>query len=428
MLSVLLFAALVAAGETLDLPRWLAFLTAFGLTLPAALWGTRTLGRPLTRTLEALTDGIRGFRDRDFSLRLAPKGGGGLADLVDLYNRVGEILLEERSQLRQRELLLQVALDQSPVAIVLVNPLDRVVYANHEARRLFSGGGRLQGLHFAELLDAAPRDMRRILDEAQDGIFSVAGRDGEIETYHLSHRHFVVNRQPHRLVLLRRMTMELARQEADIWKRIIRIISHEINNSLAPIASLAHSGGLLARGAPDPARLESVHAAIRDRVEHLTRFLEGYARYARLPAPSKQRVDWGEWLQGPRRLYDFDFAGEPPAAPGWFDPAQIAQVLINLLKNAREAADGDAPIEVGIVRLPDGGWLVQVLDRGRGMDDDVLRQALLPFYSTKPSGAGVGLPLSREIVEAHGGTLRIQSRPGGGTIVGFRLPPGPDGA
>jgi signal transduction histidine kinase len=221
------------------------------------------------------------------------------------------------------------------------------------------------------------------------------------------------------------MTAELARQEAEIWKKVIRIISHELNNSLAPISSLAHSGKLIARRPDQMHRLESVYDSIRERVDHLTSFLEGYAKFARLPSPAKRRVDWQEWLDGLRQVEDFVLTGEPPAAPGHFDPAQLEQVMINLFKNAREATDGGAEIEVKVERLPEGSTRVQVLDRGRGMSEEVMRQALLPFYSTKASGAGVGLPLCREIVEAHGGALRIHGRPDGGTVVSFRLPAGP---
>ncbi len=104
-------------------------------------------------------------------------------------------------------------------------------------------------------------------------------------------------------------------------------------------------------------------------------------------------------------------------------PPGMRQVLINLLKNAVEASDGDPRITVRIDRLTDGDTRVQVTDHGRGMSDEVMRKALLPFYSTKQSGTGVGLPLCREIVEAHGGSLRIQGREGGGTVVTFLLPP-----
>ncbi len=422
-LGVLLFSLLELAGRSLTpLPPWLVRLVAFGIALPFLLWATGRCLRPLRRTLASLSDGIRSFRDRDFSVRIPAARADELGDLARLYNRVGETLQEERAQIRQRELLLQAALDQSPVAIVLVNPIDRIIYANREARLLFMGGRHLVGRRFSEFLEHCPEEMRQIVGESRDGIFTVEIGE-EPETYHIAERGFQLNRRHHRLFLLRRITAELARQEAEIWKKVIRIISHEVNNSLAPISSLTHSARLISQK-PDPSqRLEPIHASIRERIEHLTGFLEGYARFARLPKPRKREVEWEEWLAGPRRLYRFDLIGAPPASPGYFDPSQLQQVLINLLKNAVEASDGDAEIAVRIDRLPAGGARVQVLDRGRGMSEEVMRRALVPFYSTKPSGSGVGLTLCREIVEAHGGSIRIQSRPGGGMIVSFWLPP-----
>jgi nitrogen fixation/metabolism regulation signal transduction histidine kinase len=421
-LALLVFAGLNAAGWWLAwLPPWLVALLAFALTLPLVMWAAGRLLDPVMSTLRSLGDGIRSFEDRDFSVRIASGRSDELGELIQLYNRVGELLQEERGQIRQRELLLQTALDQSPIAIVLVNPLDRVIYANHEARRLFLGGERLGGRHFREILDGCPDALRQVLATATDGIFSVEVGE-EPETYHLAQRSFYLNRRRHTLYLLRRITVELARQEAEIWKKVIRIISHELNNSLAPISSLAHSGRLIASKTEQAHRLESIYDSIRERVEHLTRFLEGYAKFARLPRPRPESVDWHEWLEGLRELYSFELIGEPPSSPGRFDPSQLQQVMINLLKNAVEASDGLPEISLRIDRLPDGGVRVQVLDRGRGMSEEVMRQALLPFYSTKQTGAGVGLPLCREIIEAHGGWLRIQGRPDGGTAVTFRLP------
>jgi len=428
VLGLLLFVALVGGARLLPLPSWLTIptwlihLLAFGISFGLVVWAVRHAVRPVQQTLDALSDGIRSFQDRDFSVRIANTRSDELGELIELYNRVGETLQDERSQIRQRELLLQTALDQSPLAIVLVNPLDRVVYANHEAQRLFLGGKRLGGLRFGEILLQCPVEMREVLDSDSDGIFTL--HEGEQpETYHLAQRGFYLNRFRHTLFLLRRMTAELARQEAEIWKKVIRIISHELNNSLAPISSLAHSGLLISRKPDQLDRLEPIYASIRERIDHLTEFLEGYARFARLPRPKKQRVRWNEWLEAPRKLYEFTLSGEPPVSAGYFDPSQMQQVLINLLKNAVEASDEEPEISLRIDRLPDGKTLFQVLDRGRGMSDEVMRNALLPFYSTKPAGSGVGLPLCREIVEAHGGALRIQSREGGGTAVSVWLPP-----
>ena len=422
ILALALFAALVlAAVSWTTWPLWIVFSLAFAVTMVPAVAAVSRALRPLEWTLEALSDGIRSFRDHDFSVRIAAAREDELGDLLRLYNRVGEILQEERGQLRQRELLLQTALDQSPVAILLVNPLDRVVYANQEARRLFTGGTRLGGRRFSEILEGCPGEMRELIGSARDGIFSVDAEAGP-EVYHLAERDFTLNLRRHRLILLRRMTAELARQEAEIWKKVIRVISHEINNSLAPISSLTHSGLLISGDPSQSHRQEPIYRSIRERIDHLTSFLEGYARFARLPRPRPQPVEWRSWLEGLKRIYDFEIVGELPEAPGHFDPVQMQQALINVLKNAREASHDGERICVQVDRLPGGETRLQVLDRGKGMSEQIMRRALLPFYSTKPAGGGVGLPLCREILEAHGGAIRIQSRPGGGTIVSFWLP------
>ena len=215
---LLLFAGLVAAGWHLTpLPAWLVVLLALAVTLPFVAWGASALLQPLSRTLAGLSDGIRSFQDRDFGVRIPTDRDDELGELVRLYNQVGETLQEERTQVRQRELLLQAALEQSPIAIVLVNALNRVVYENHEARRLFMGGERLRGRSFSEILDGCPETLREILAGETDGIFTVDVAD-EPETYHLAQRHFFLNRRRHTLYLLRRMTVELARQEVEIWK------------------------------------------------------------------------------------------------------------------------------------------------------------------------------------------------------------------
>jgi signal transduction histidine kinase len=212
------------------------------------------------------------------------------------------------------------------------------------------------------------------------------------------------------------------RQEIAVWKTTIRVISHELNNSLAPISSLVHSARAIV-GKPEHAhRLDEVFATIEERTKHLKSFLDGYAKFARLPKPSKQAGSWSELLEGVRALYPFELEGELPRQPGWFDPVQLQQVLINLVKNAAEAGSAQGTITVSIRSTPGGGTELAVMDRGSGMSEEVLEKALLPFYSTKKGGSGLGLPLCREIVDAHGGHLSVEQRSGGGIAVRCWLP------
>jgi signal transduction histidine kinase len=423
---LVLVAGLAAAGTYLDLGPWTLFLSILIVCLPLGVWLIGRLLRPLDTVLSGITDGIRSFHDRDFSVRLAYRRNDELGDLVDLYNAVGEILLQERRSLTQQELLLKTALDRSPAATLLINPVGRVIYSNREARALLTGGERLEGASFAEIQAGCPNAMREILDSDTDGLFTVSDRD-QNETYHLSQRVFTLNRRPHRLILLRRMTGELGRREAEVWKKVIRVISHELNNSLAPISSLVHSAKILAGDARQAERSAEVFGTLRERLDDLKSFIDGYASFARLPAPRKETVDWEEFLRGFAEYEMVEFPERLPSRPGWFDPAQMRQVLINLFKNSVEASDGRPRIILRVDTDPEGETYLQVSDRGRGMDDETLRHALVPFYSTKPSGSGLGLPLCREIVEGHGGKLTLQSREKGGTSVTCWLPGRPVG-
>jgi signal transduction histidine kinase len=200
-------------------------------------------------------------------------------------------------------------------------------------------------------------------------------------------------------------------------------VNHELNNSLAPIRSLAHTARTALDHPEHRHRLEEIFEAIEERVDHLAGFLDGYAAFARLPAPRKQPVVWGDLLDRVRPLCPFTVEPPLPEAPALLDPSLMEQVLINLVKNARESGGPADEVTVSVGQAADGGSVLRVLDRGRGMGEDELRRALVPFYTSKPEGTGLGLPLSSEIVEAHGGRLQLENREGGGLVVTCRLPP-----
>ncbi|HWM89954.1 MAG TPA: ATP-binding protein [Thermoanaerobaculia bacterium] len=420
------FAALLAgAGAAAAVASWspspsiiLALSLAAGITI--GLWLLNRVLTPATRTFDALRDGVRGYKDHDFSLNLAVDRRDEIGELVELYNAVGDVLRDERGNLLQKELLLETVLEATPMAIVLTQR-DRIFFVNRAARELFVTGRRLEGQPFGRILEECPPQMREVLASGRDSLFSVE-RGGEEEVYHVARRAFELNGQRHELTMLKHLTPELRRQEVDIWKKAIRTMSHEINNSLAPIASLARSARHILDNPEHQDRLGGVLDVIEERAAHLRDFLESYARFARLPAPVKREVEWRPFLDELRGLFPFSLEGEPPAKPNRFDPGQLQQVLINLLKNAQESGSPPEEIRVAIEPTADGGVRLRVKDRGAGMSDEVMRKALLPFYTSKATGSGLGLPLCREIVEAHGGHLRLESREGRGTSVVCWLP------
>ncbi|MEO0997480.1 MAG: ATP-binding protein [Pseudomonadota bacterium] len=399
-------------------PGWLGFALGGIVVVVMVSMLVHRLLRPVDATLEAVQDGIASLKDSDFSVSLSPGRAGRLGQLVDAYNELGHTLRSERQNLFQRELLLDTVIQTTPTALVLTNQRGTIVYSNTAARHLLAAGRPLNGQSFDTVLSQGPPAFREAIAAERDGLFTV--ELDEPQTYHLSFSRFTLNTQPHRLYLLKHLTNELSRQEVETWKKVIRVISHELNNSLAPITSLAHSGRIVA-GKLDDERLDSIFGTIEERAAHLKQFIEGYGRFARLPQPRFERVDWREFVATLRQTVPFQVLGELPADSGNFDRVQMEQVLINLLKNAAESGSAEDEVTMRI-DAAGGGLQITVADRGSGMSEAVLANALLPFYSTKKTGSGLGLSICREIVEAHGGRIALANRDGGGLEVRMQLP------
>lgn len=418
-LLVLACVGLTALLTRIDAPLPQAALFALLILLPLSLLALRRVMRPINRYLQVLRDGVAGFRDGDYSLSIAVDRHDELGELAALYNHIGDVLRSERQELFQRELLLDTVIQTTPWALVLTNAQGAVLYANASARQLFHQGRKMEGHSFSALLEQAPDTLREAARAEADGLYTIAGGE-EPEVYHVTHRRFMLNTREHHLHLFKRLTRELNRQELESWKKVIRVISHELNNSLAPIASMAHSGRLLAeQGRTD--KLHLVFDTIDDRAQRLKGFLEDYARFAKLPRPRLESVQWAPFLAGLQAAVAVQLSGPPPTRPGRFDAAQIQQVLINLIKNAHESGSAAEAVTLA-VRDEGGAFVLRVQDRGPGMSEAVLANALLPFYSTKSEGTGLGLTLCREIVEAHEGRLVLANREGGGLEVRLILP------
>jgi nitrogen fixation/metabolism regulation signal transduction histidine kinase len=414
----------VAAGVAAEAAHWfddalLGWLATVGVLLLPALWLARQVMHPMHQMLRALSGIVSSYKEGDFSISLSADRADELGELMMAHNELAAALRRQRAHLVQRELLLDTVMQNSPVALVLVDSNGRIAYANIASRHLLSEGRSLQGLKFQDALAGAPQALRNAAAESADSLFSVE-LDGAEETFHLSQQTFILQGNSFRLFLLKRLTRELSRQEVSTWKKLIRVLSHELNNSLGPLSSLAHSGAEIARRG-DYSTLPRVFSAIAERAEHLHQFVGGYATFAKLPAPRPESIDWQNFIGDLKSQQSFRLASSLPAHPGWFDRVQVEQVLINLIKNAHEAGGPADAVELSILGERQH-QIIEVRDRGSGMSQAVLAQALLPFYSTKRSGTGLGLALAREIAEAHGGKIQLANREEGGLSVTLLLP------
>ncbi len=432
---IFLLAVIVTACVALTVALTL-YWQAWPLVLPvvmlvamlAVIAVVKTFFAPINETLQALRSGVASFKDHDYSVTIASKRDDELGQLVEVYNELARTLRAERFGLFQRELLLDTVIQSSAVAVLITNPGGAIVYSNREASDLLKPVGKqaggvhktLEGENLLQISALRSAALAEALAAGKDGLFSLTEQE-EPEVFHLTCRRFTLNARLHDLFLLKKLTREIARKEVETWKKLIRVITHEMNNSLAPITSLMVSAQKISASGSGSEKLGEIYASIGSRASHLQSFIEQYARFARLPKPRLQTVAWGDFIQSLDRLVDFRLAGDLPGEPAVFDPVQMEQVLINLLKNAAESGSPAADICLRVLQNP-REVLVAVEDRGSGMNTEQMQLALLPFYSTKRSGTGLGLPLCREIIEAHGGTFNLFKREGGGMAATCKLP------
>ncbi|TQV70172.1 HAMP domain-containing protein [Exilibacterium tricleocarpae] len=401
------------AGRPALLP--VAFIAVLAVALGAAIW----MGRVITRDLTSLEIALFNLKDQNFSVSIATPQMPEIQRMARLFNQVFDQLRNERQSIYQRELLLDKVMQNSPIAVVLTDDHGVIVYANLAARKLVKQHRPLEGNHFPALAAQLPEAFTKAVDDNRETLFQLDSEQGKT-TYHYSTGRFTLHTRHHYLHLFKDLTRQINRQEIATWKKVIRVISHELNNSLAPISSMTHSSKVLA----DTGKIEQLKGVlerIEENVKHLHHFIQRYAGFARLPLPQKSPIDWDIWIRSLKDQYSFTLSTPVPDWPLEVDVSQLQQVVVNLLKNAHESGSPPGAIGLAVARQQQH-TVLEVSDGGPGMSSTVMESALVPFYSTKPSGSGLGLALCQEIIEAHDGRLSLHNSPGGGLTVRIALP------
>src|SRR6266704_1064433 len=367
----------------------------------------------VVRPLQTISNMLGALREGDFSLRARgsdPDDALGLL-LLEL-NSLGEDLRAQRLSALEATALLRRVMEEIDVAVF--------AFDESRALRLVNrGGAALLGRPAEQPLgkDAAELGLAHALAGDAPRVLEIAfpGRPG-VGRWELRRGTFRQGGLPHQLLVLADVSRALSEEERQAWQRLIRVLSHELNNSLAPIKSIAQSLADLVRREPPPADwredLSKGLGVIGSRAESLSRLMAAYARLARLPRPRLEPVPVAEWV---RRVTALETRRPVNVCPGpdltiQADGGQLDQLLINLVRNAVDATlEGDGAVEVGW-ETRNGRVDVWVRDEGPGLADTA--NLFVPFYTTKPDGSGIGLALSRQIAEAHGGALTLSNRAG----------------
>lgn len=418
-------ASVLVSALVLTLPLLLTLLVALWLYVPTTLWSWLLIPSCLITLMLAfrlrhrvvfplytLSNLLEALREGDFSLRGSrARRGDAIGDVVWEVNALSETLREQRLRVEETLALLSKVVQEIDIAVLTFDDHQRVRLLNPAAARLVAKdqssviGQPAADLGLADCLDI--RESRTVRREFPGG----SGR------FELSTVQFRQGGVPHVLLVISDLSRALREEERLAWQRLIRVLGHELNNSLAPIKSLSQSLDSVIQREPLPAdwREDLVDGLrlIGDRAASLNRFMAGYTALAKLPIPKRRPTRVAELLKRvallePRRPIQINCE---PELSAMIDPDQIEQALINVLKNAAEASPESAPITLSAAR--DGARIrVSVRDRGPGLPPS--DNLFVPFFTTKPGGSGIGLVLTRQILEAHQGNFELRNHPDGG--------------
>jgi two-component system, NtrC family, nitrogen regulation sensor histidine kinase NtrY len=376
--------------------------------------------------LQTLSNLLAALGEGDFSIRArGARGGDPLGEVMIEVNALVETLRHQRLDALEATTLLRKVMAEIDVAVFTFDENQELKFVNRAGTRLLNQPAeRLLGrdAHEIGLSDTLSGEVPRVINTAFPG---------GVGRWEIRRSQFRQGGRPHELLVLSDLSQPLREEERQAWQRLIRVIGHEMNNSLAPIKSIAGSlATIMEREPPPPDWREDVRRGlhvIASRSDALSRFMSAYARLAKLPQPKLGPLDVAGFVD---RVVTLEKAHHLDVVPGprisiQGDGDQLEQLLINLIRNAVDAvAETGGGVRIGWNRVPGSSPTTVELwveDEGPGLSNT--GNLFVPFFTTKPGGSGIGLVLSRQIAEGHGGSLQLENRADGvGCRATLRLP------
>lgn len=369
----------------------------------------------------------------DHSIRLSDiKKGRSFRKLYDILNAINDKLKVLSKEKETRSQYLGSLIEQSGVGILSVDLDGKIHLVNKAFRELLDMEKTRPGINLGELSEKLLGIIQKIPPGEHQLIRWIKGNTEKPFSFQVSR--FKLGEQPFILVSVHDIRAELDEKELEAWQKLIRVLTHEIMNSVTPIVSLSsslnnllkdYSGSIQDKKTKN--RLSDGLEAIMDRSSGLMKFTTAYQNLTRIPTPKIQIINTNSLLkkistlylpeiQGRNINFSIDFTGKPGEFRG--DPDLLEQVLINLIRNAAEAVDGleDPRIKLVIEEIPGYQVKIKIEDNGKGMNSETLDKIFVPFFSTKPGGTGIGLSLSRQIIMMHKGSIEVASEEGKGSV------------
>ncbi|MEM0953810.1 MAG: ATP-binding protein [Pseudomonadota bacterium] len=428
-LRVLLIIAAAIAGS------WLLVRPGMHVSTVLVLAGLAILAVELwhyvNRTNIELARFLEAFQYGDTTRAPLPVTTGGFEELRDSIAGILQRLKKQRSSQETEARNLRLLIDHSPVPLLTLHEDGALTINNHAARRLFGAS------QIARISDIAPfgATLRRALSETLPGESRVVTItvDGISRQYSLSVTEYRAADGVHRLLSLQDIQSELADVQVQAWQDLVRVLAHEIMNSMTPITSLANTSTDLARSLRGNAKpderclddLDSALATIAKRSDGLLQFVESYRQLTRLAPPERRRVSIRELIDSviqlsvAERLQTPDIVDwhvSPQDLHGYLDRELVEPVLLNLLRNAWQATASIAQprIRINAYLNRAGSLVLEVSDNGPGIAKELQNRVFVPFFTTKKGGSGVGLALAKQVMTAHAGHIRYVDNEGGG--------------
>ncbi len=378
------------------------------------------LYKSFIRPLNLISAGIESLKDKDFNTKFVEVGQREMDDLIDVYNRMIDELRSERVKIKEQHYFLNKLIDASSSGIIVLDFEDRVSHLNPSALSLLNSGGKeIIGKRLAEIGGILPRKLGQ-LKEGQSAILNIDG----LHSYKCRQSHFLDRGFHHHFIMIEELTEEILKTEKRAYGKVIRMMSHEVSNSIGAINSILSSslnyGDQLK--AEDKADFENAVKVAIERNSRLSQFMSNFTDVVKIPPPVKESHDVNKLLNTVKVLMDplcedknitvnIDFAEYPLQVE--MDFRQMEQVVVNIIKNSIESIGNNGEIQIHVESKTIRKLLIR--DNGKGIPDEVQKNIFAPFFSTKKEGQGLGLTIIREILINHGFDFSLDTKADGYT-------------